>query len=64
MVFHKSLGVIDNPAFLYIWQSVTRKSNTKLIMSAARHPQINGLIVRVNEAVQIALRGYSSRAVF
>jgi hypothetical protein len=31
-----------------------RKSNTKLIMSAARHPQVDGLIERVDETMQIS----------
>jgi len=33
-------------------------------MSAARHPQIDGLIERVDETVQITLRCYSSRPAF
>jgi hypothetical protein len=36
-------------------QSLMRKLNTKLIMSAARHPQIDGLIERVDETTQISL---------
>jgi len=41
-----------------------RKLNTKLIMSAARHPQIDGLIEGIDETVQIAhLRCYSSGSV-
>ena len=37
-----------------------RKLNTILIMSAARHPQVDGLIERVHETVQIVMRCYSS----
>ncbi len=29
-----------------------RKLNTKLIMSVARHPKLDGLIDRVNDALQ------------
>jgi hypothetical protein len=35
-----------------------KKLNTKLIMSAARHPQIDGLIERVVETLQISLLYY------
>jgi hypothetical protein len=34
-----------------IWQSLTNKFNTNLIMSAARHRQIDSLIERVDETV-------------
>ncbi len=47
MVYHKSLCFIDTLPCWQIWQSFTRKLNTKLIMSAARHPRIDGLIERV-----------------
>jgi hypothetical protein len=47
-----------------IWQCFTIKLNPKLVMSAARHPQIDGLIERVDETVQITLRCYSSRSAF
>ena len=36
-----------------------RKLNTKLNKSAARHPQIDGLIECVDETVQITMRCYS-----
>ena len=64
MVYHKSLSLIDTLPCWKIRQSLMRKLNTKLIMSAARHPQIDGLIERVDETVQITLRGYSSGSVF
>jgi hypothetical protein len=41
-----------------------RKLNTKPIMSAARHPQIDGYIERVDETMQICLRCYSFRSLF
>ena len=41
-----------------------KKLNTKLIMSAARHPQIDALIERVDETVQLTLRCNSSGPVF
>ena len=47
-----------------IWQSFRRKLNTKLIMSAARHPQVDSLLERVNETLQITLRCYSSWSIF
>jgi len=40
------------------WQPFTRKSNAKLDMSTARHPQNDGLTERVNETMQILLRCY------
>jgi hypothetical protein len=64
MVYHKSLCFIDTLPCWKIWQSFTRKLNTKLIMSAARHPRIDGLIERVDETMQISLRCYSSGLVF
>ena len=41
-----------------------RKLNTKLIKSAARHSQTDGLIERVDETVQINLRFHSSEYQF
>jgi hypothetical protein len=41
-----------------------RKLNTKLIMSAARHPQIDSLDERVDETVQMTLRFISFGSVF
>ena len=38
------------------WQSFMRKLNTKLNMRTARHSQIDGLIERVNETMQILWR--------
>jgi transposase InsO family protein len=46
------------------WQSFTRKLNTKLNTSTARHPQIGGLIERVNETMQILLRCYTTKSRF
>jgi hypothetical protein len=64
MVYHTSLCLIDTLPCWQIRQSLMRKLNTKLIMSAARHPHIDGLIKRVDETVQVSLRCYSSRLVF
>jgi len=36
--------------------------NTKLNMSAARHPQTDGLTKRVNETMQILLRYYTKES--
>ena len=47
-----------------IWQSFMRKLNTKLDMSTARYPQIDGLTERVNETMQILLRCYTSKSGF
>ena len=47
-----------------IRQSLMRKLNTKLITSAARHPQIDGLIERVDETTQIYLRCSSYGSAF
>jgi hypothetical protein len=63
MVYHTLLCFIDTLPCWQIWQSLTRKLNTKLIMSAARHPHIDGL-ERVDETIQISLRCYSSRLDF
>jgi hypothetical protein len=46
------------------WQSFTRKLNTKLNMSTARHPQTDGLthFCFVNETMQIVLRCYTTES--
>ena len=46
------------------WQSFVRKLNTKLNMSTARHPQTDGLTLRVNETLQIVLRCYTIESRF
>ena len=58
MGFHKSWCLIDTLPCWQIWQSFTRKSNTKLIMSAARHPQIDNLIECVDETVRCYSLGF------
>ena len=41
-----------------VWQSFMRKLNTKLNISTAIHPQIDGLNERVNGTMQMLLRCY------
>ena len=41
------------------WQTFMRKSNKKLEMSTASHPQTDGLTEQVNEAMQTLLRCYT-----
>jgi hypothetical protein len=64
ILYHKSLCLIDTLPCCRIRQSLMRKLNTKLIMSAARHPHIDKLIESVDETVQISFRCYLSVHVF
>ncbi len=54
----------DPRFFGKFWQSFMRKLNTKLNMSTARHPQIDGLTERVNKTMQIWLRCYTTESGF
>jgi hypothetical protein len=54
-----------DPQFLgNFFQSFTRKLNTNLSMSKARHPQTDSLTERVNETLQILLRCYTAESRF
>ncbi len=64
MDFHKSLFLTDILALLANLAIFYEELNTKLVMSAARHPQIDDHIEHVDETVQITLRCYSSGSAF
>jgi hypothetical protein len=64
MVFHKSLCLTDIPALLANMAIFLRKLNTQLIMSAARHPQIDDRIERVDETTRMYLRCSSYGSAF
>jgi len=54
-----------DPKFVVkFWQSFMGKLNTKLNMSTARHPNINSLTERLNQAMQTLLRCYCAESGF
>jgi hypothetical protein len=46
------------------WQTFMEKVNTKLNMSRARHPRMDGLTDRVNQTMQTCVRGYCGESGF
>ena len=54
-----------NPRFVaQFWHYFMRTLNTKINVSAARHPRIDGLTECVNETMQIVLRCYTTESRF